>query len=65
MIVDAQKLIEDKDQDIRTLHDDVTTMKEANDQLHVKLTEVKREMQAKSSTAEVRVDVTVGACALR
>ena len=53
VIVDAQKLIEDKDQDIRTLHDDVTTMKEANDQLHVKLTEVKREMQAKSSTAEV------------
>ena len=51
--MDAQKLIDDKDGEIRTLHEDVQLAKEANESLQTKLTDAKREVQAKSSTAEV------------
>lgn len=53
MIVDAQKIIDDKDQDLKTVNEDLNLARQSNESLQVKLTEVKREMQAKTSTVEV------------
>ena len=50
VIVDAQKLLEDKDADLHTLREDINLGKRAQDQLQATITDLKRDVQTRETT---------------
>ena len=53
MIIDAHKLLADKDEDLKTLSEDLQMAQQANEGLQAKLKDMKRDVQAKESTVQV------------
>lgn len=52
VVMDAQKLLEDKDVDIKTLQEDVGLAQEANNKLHDKIVNLNMQIQARDNTVE-------------
>lgn len=53
--MDSHKLMTDKDEDLKTLNEDLQLAQKANETLQEKLKDLKREMQSKDTTVQVPI----------